>query len=315
MILGELVSIYKEHGDLPIYFRDFNGKMIEAGCHYIHSSIQGFHKLIIPCDETETVMRLGTGKIVTRQKAEPTTLKKVVDEASEKSGIPVYVKYFSDIDLNPPSARCEVLDGKLVFYNDKEVWDRFEKHKKHMEEEQRKYMESRGNNFDIQLPIVRNAEPELLADKLVGVKPIPGPLPHVETPTKENDVFAKVDDEYLVTKGSYHDKIYAAYKVYLQHGATSMSQLLDFWKHLAYRLADSANTATKAMRKQHINFLAYMFELNKREKEFKFPHKRHDEIVEQWHNQKDKIKNKQHVEGIEPSGKQVENAKMKVSEK
>lgn len=201
MILGELVSIYKEHGDLPIYFRDFDGKMIEAGCHYIHSSIQGFHKLIIPCDETETVMRLGTGKIVTRQKAEPTTLMKVVDEASEKCDIPVYVKYFSDTDFNADSARCEVLDDKLVFYNDKDVWEACENYKKRRDEAQREYMKQNGGKFDVQLPIIRNAHPQLLADKLVEVKPIPGPLPHVETPTKEKDVFAKVDDEYLVTKG------------------------------------------------------------------------------------------------------------------
>lgn len=292
MILGELVSIYKEHGDLPIYFRDFNGKMIEAGCHYIHSSIQGFHKLIIPCDETETVMRLGTGKIVTRQKAQPCTLKKVVDKASEKCDIPVYVKYFSDTDINPSSARCEVMDGMLVFYNDKIVWDECEKYKKRRDEAQREYMKQKGGAFDVQLPIIRNAHPQLLSDKIVGVEPIPGPLPHVEMPTKENDVFAKVDDEYLVTKGSYHDKIYAAYKVYLQNGVTTLSQQIDFWKHLAYLLADSANTATKAMRKEHINFLAYMFELNEREKEFKFPHKRHDEIVEQWEAQRDKIHKK-----------------------
>lgn len=119
MLLGELVPLYKKHGDLPIYYRDFDGMMIEAGCHYIHSSIQGFHKLIIPCDEMETVMRLGTGKVVTRQKAQPCTLKTVVDEASEECDIPVYVKYFTDTDFNPNSARCEVMDGKLVFYNDR----------------------------------------------------------------------------------------------------------------------------------------------------------------------------------------------------
>lgn len=293
MLLGELVTLYKKHGDLPIYYRDFDGMMIEAGSQYIHSAIQGFHKLIIPCDETETVMRLGTGKVVTRQKAQQCTLKDIVDDASEQSDIPVYVKYFSDTDINPSSARCEVLDGKLVFYNDKAVWDECENYKKRRDENHRKYMESRGNNFDVQLPIIRNAEPELLAEKLVSVKPIAGPLPHVEPiTTKQHDALCKVDDAYNSTQGSFVKKIYAAYKVYLQNDVTTLSQQIDFWKHLAYLLADSANTATRAMRKEHNTMLAYMFELNEREKEFNFKHKSIGDIVEQWEAQRDKIHKK-----------------------
>lgn len=171
MILGELASIYKEHGDLPVYFRDFNGKMVEAGCHYIHSSIQGFHKLIIPCDETETVMRLGAGNVVTRQKAQPCTLKTVVDNASEQCDIPVYVKYFSDTDINPNSARCEITDDKIVFYNDKDVWDECEAYKKRRDEANRKYMKSRGNSLNVKLPIIRNVHPQRLSDILISVKP------------------------------------------------------------------------------------------------------------------------------------------------
>lgn len=186
MQVGELVRIYKEHGDLPIYFRDFDGKMIEAGCHYIHSAIQGFHKLIIPCDEMETVMRLGTDNKVTRQRAQPCTLKSVVDEASEKCDIPVYVKYFDDTDFNPNSARCEVIDGKLVFYNDKEVWDRCEEYKKRRDKAQREYRKKRGDKFDVQLPIVRNCEPQLLASKIISVTPMKGPLPPVGIPSDTN---------------------------------------------------------------------------------------------------------------------------------
>lgn len=30
MELGELVRIYKQHGDLPIYYRDFDGNLIDS---------------------------------------------------------------------------------------------------------------------------------------------------------------------------------------------------------------------------------------------------------------------------------------------
>jgi hypothetical protein len=50
MELGELVRIYKQHGDLPLYFRNFDGNLVEAGCNYIHAFGVGFYKMIIPCD-------------------------------------------------------------------------------------------------------------------------------------------------------------------------------------------------------------------------------------------------------------------------
>ena len=287
MILGELVRLYKEHGDLPLYYRDFNGKLVEAGCHYIHSSIQGFHKLIIPCDEMERVMRLGTGKVVTRQKAQPCTLKTVVDEASDKSDIPVYVKYFSDTDINPNSARCEVMDGMLVFYNDKAVWDECENYKKRRDEAQREYMKQKGGTFDVQLPIIRNAHPELLSDKIVGVEPISGPLPKVGVPADERKESKAEAAHRLYNSfcGPYNEKLDAAYRLYKSTASTVMTEL-EFWKEMAYILAESADTASRASRKEHEHFLAYLSELDAKEKEFKFPHKSPTEIFKQWEEKK-----------------------------
>jgi len=293
MILGELVRIYKEHGDLPIYYRDFEGMMIEAGCHYIHSSIQGFHTLIIPCDEMETVMQLGTGKKVTRQKAQPSTLKKVVDKASDECDIPVYVKYFTDTDFNPNSARCEVIDGKLVFYNDKDVWDKWEEHKKRRDEAQREYLKQKGGTFDVQLPIIRNTHPQLLSSLLVGVEPISGPLPKVDVmagETKESKAEA-ANRLYNSFCGPYNEKLDAAHRLYKSTASTVMTEL-EFWKEMAYRLAESADTASRASRKEHEHFLAYLYELEAKEKEFNFPHKRPSEIFQQWEEQKEKIRKK-----------------------
>lgn len=182
MELGELVRIYKQHGDLPLYYRDFDGNLVEAGCNYIHSFGVGFYKMIIPCDEMETVMPLGTGQTVTRQKAPPGTLEPIVmfkdGLADEECDIPVYVKYFNAFDINPHSERCEVVDGKLVFFHDKEIWDAWLVEKKRRDKE----LQERLKNPDIgkfapSLPILRNCEPTLLADKLVGVKPIKGSIP------------------------------------------------------------------------------------------------------------------------------------------
>lgn len=293
MLLGELVRIYKEHGDLPIYYRDFEGMMIEAGCHYIHSSIQGFHKLIIPCDETETVMRLGTGKVVTRQKAQQCTLKVIVDNASEQSDIPVYVKYFTDTDINPNSARCEVLDGKLVFYNDKAVWDACEEYKKKRDEAQREHMKQSGGAFDVQLPIIRNAQPQLLSTVLVGVEPIEGPLPRVDVTAgeKKESKTEAADRLYSSFCGPYKEKLDAAQKLYKSTASTIMTEL-EFWQEMAYRLADSADTASRASRKEHEHFLAYMSELDAKEKEFKFPHKSPMEVFQQWEDHKEKARSK-----------------------
>jgi hypothetical protein len=181
MKLSELVQIYKQHGDLPLYFRNFDGNLVEAGCNYIHAFGVGFYKMIIPCDEMETVMPLGTGKTITRQKAQPGTLKPVVmfkdGLASDECDIPVYVKYFDAFGINPHSERCEVVDGKLVFFHDKEIWDAWLVEKERRDKER----QERLKNMDIgkcepRLPIIRNCEPTLLADKLVGVKPIEGPV-------------------------------------------------------------------------------------------------------------------------------------------
>ena len=293
MLLGELVTLYKKHGDLPIYYRDFDGMMIEAGSQYIHSAIRGFHKLIIPCDETETVMRLGTGKVVTRQKVQQCTLKDIVDDASEQSDIPVYVKYFTDTDINPNSARCEVLDGKLVFYNDKAVWDACEEYKKKRDEAQREHMKQSGGAFDVQLPIIRNAQPQLLSTLLVGVKPIEGPLPRVDVTAgeKKESKTEAADRLYSSFSGPYKEKLDAAQKLYKSTASTIMTEL-EFWQEMAYRLAESADTASRASRREHEHFLAYLSELDAKEKEFKFPHKSPMEVFQQWEDHKEKARSK-----------------------
>jgi len=186
MELGELVRIYKQHGDLPIYYRDFDCNLIEAGCNYIHSFGFGFYKMIIPCDEMETVMRLGTGQKITRQKVQPGTLEPIVmfadGLADEDCDIPVFVKYFNAFEIQPYSERCEVVDGKLVFFHDKEIWDAWLAEKERRDKEyQERIKNTKPGDYAVKLPIIRNCEPTLLADKIVSVKPTKGSIPWSNT--------------------------------------------------------------------------------------------------------------------------------------
>ena len=88
-----------------------------------------------------------------------------------------------------------------------------------------------------------------------------------------------LDEEYFVAKGTYEEKLDAAYAKY--QGFPVMDEV-EFWRHMAYRVADSADTAVRAMKSGHEHMLAFKFELDKRQKEFGFEHKSPMEIDRQW---------------------------------
>lgn len=101
----------------------------------------------------------------------------------------------------------------------------------------------------------------------------------------------KINEAYANTFGSYKDKIDAAFKMYLREGVPAMSQL-EFWEHVAKIMADNADSLFKQMKREHEHFLAYKFELDEKEKEFKFTHKQPTEIFQQWEDQKEKARQK-----------------------
>lgn len=101
----------------------------------------------------------------------------------------------------------------------------------------------------------------------------------------------KINEAYENTFGSYKEKIDAAFKMYLREGVPAMSQL-EFWEHVAKIMADNADSLFKQMKREHEHFLAYKFELDAKEKEFKFPHKHPTEIFQQWEDQKEKARQK-----------------------
>lgn len=88
-----------------------------------------------------------------------------------------------------------------------------------------------------------------------------------------------LDEEYFVAKGTYEEKLDAAYAKY--QGIPVMDEV-EFWRHMAYRVADSADTAVRAMKSCHDHMLAFKFELDKRQKEFGFEYKSPMEIDRQW---------------------------------
>ena len=102
----------------------------------------------------------------------------------------------------------------------------------------------------------------------------------------------KINEAYSNTFGSYKEKIDAAFKMYLREGVPAMSQL-EFWEHVAKIMADSADSLFKQMVREHEHFLAYKFELDEKETEFKFPHKHPTDVFQQWEDQKEKARSKQ----------------------
>jgi len=84
---------------------------------------------------------------------------------------------------------------------------------------------------------------------------------------------------YDTAKGSYTHKLDAAYSNYQGFPISSESE---FWKHMAYMLAETADSLFKGMTREHNHMLAFKFELDKRQKEFGFEYKSPMEIDRQW---------------------------------
>ena len=98
-----------------------------------------------------------------------------------------------------------------------------------------------------------------------------------------------LDEEYFTAKGTYKEKLDAAYAKY--QGFPVMDEV-DFWRHMAYHVADSADTAIRAMKSCHEHMLAFKFELDKRQKEFGFEYKSPMEIDRQWEDHKKAVHDK-----------------------
>lgn len=123
------------------------------------------------------------------------------------------------------------------------------------------------------------------------------PQPARDTYMKANNVYydnviAKLDKAYDEFKGTYTERLNEAHRAFNQFGFTTMSES-DFWKRVAYKMADTADSLFKQMVREHEHFLAYKFEVDEKEKEFKFPHKHPTEIFQQWEDQKEKARSKQ----------------------
>ena len=91
------------------------------------------------------------------------------------------------------------------------------------------------------------------------------------------------DDEYSVPRSTYKEKLDAAAAKYEEFPFVGEVQ---FWKHMAYTVAESADMCSRAMKREHENMLAFKFELDKREREFNFPHMSPLEIKQQWDDHK-----------------------------
>lgn len=108
-------------------------------------------------------------------------------------------------------------------------------------------------------------------------------------------VIAQLDKAYDEFKGTYTDRLNETHRAFNQFGFIAMDEA-EFWKRVAYKMADTADSLFKQMVREHEHFLAYKFELDEKEKEVKFTHKHPTEIFQQWEDHKEKTlgKNENH---------------------
>lgn len=106
-----------------------------------------------------------------------------------------------------------------------------------------------------------------------------------------DSVIAQLDKAYDEFKGTYTDRLNETHRAFNRFGFIAMDEA-EFWKRVAYKMADKADSLFKQMVREHEHFLAYKFELDEKEKEFKFTHKHPTEIFQQWEDQKEKARSK-----------------------
>ncbi len=106
-----------------------------------------------------------------------------------------------------------------------------------------------------------------------------------------DNVIAKLDKVYDEFKGTYTDRLNETHRAFNQFGYIAMGEA-EFWKRVAYKMAGTADRLFKEMVREHDYFLAYKFELDEKEKEFKFPHKHPTEVFQQWEDHKEKARSK-----------------------
>ena len=106
-----------------------------------------------------------------------------------------------------------------------------------------------------------------------------------------DNVIAQLDKAYDEFKGTYTDRLNETHRAFNQFGFIAMDEA-EFWKRVAYKMADTADSLFKQMVREHEHFLAYKFELDEKEKEVKFTHKHPTEIFQQWEDHKEKTRGK-----------------------
>lgn len=106
-----------------------------------------------------------------------------------------------------------------------------------------------------------------------------------------DNVIAQLDKAYDEFHGTYTDRLNETHRAFNQFGFIAMDEA-EFWKRVAYKMAGKADSLFKQMVLEHEHFLAYKFELDEKEKEFKFPHKHPTEIFQQWEDHKEKTRGK-----------------------
>lgn len=191
LTVKDLSDLYKEPGyqHFPVCIEDEDGKIKPAAFTFYHSFGEGWilevNSLEYLDERDSHTFRLGSMEPVHNEHTQDTLHRLFNSDwfnAHAFSDVPVFaVKKFCMFQRSFSKVRVE--NDQLIFYNEKADLDRFRKAKEREDAEWAKSCS--GKLPDIALPIVRSAAPRLLADLLVPVKPIKGPLPRGNDGLKE----------------------------------------------------------------------------------------------------------------------------------
>lgn len=184
---GELREICDRYGDKKIYMLDVSGNEVPAYFVRIHDFLYSYRWELHQLNEKNPKIRIDSiGSI--KGSEDDGSVKSLVKESFSQWGgfydVPVYVCINGNgADARMPAFADWTISGdRIIFRRNTEAYLEYDKLGCEWKAAQAARAKESQNNLgqlpklQIPLPIRRKGKPELLADKLIGVKPMKGPV-------------------------------------------------------------------------------------------------------------------------------------------
>lgn len=180
MIVEDLRKIKEACGNLKVYVKEFDGSITPAHLTTIHSFGSGYRWEVER--EGKTYAHMLTLKYAehngrsTDEKPEPKILEPGTLEYLDTNtfgNFPdchIYLDTYSQFEENPDLIQYEIVEDKIIFWNDIGDLAELRERRDRANKAHQKRLEKMSFAIkDVALPIIRNCEPTLLADKIVGI--------------------------------------------------------------------------------------------------------------------------------------------------